>query len=150
MSANTADVKFDYDGALSFACQLWSFADELGRNFANRAGVATGALQAWEGIYAQQFFGRVQDEQTGLANVIEAIRREAQGWAESYKLAIDEQNDRLRQREVDRISESRSTVETIADAVIFGDDSEEHVSAAPEASVPVPPGFVATGYLVRY
>ena len=99
----TKTCKFDWYGSLSLARQLWAYADDLeaaattrierrrrGPQVVARASTPTSSSSA------------ANDEQTSLTNVVAGLRNEATGWAQAWKLAMDQQNRVLYARKVKR------------------------------------------------
>jgi len=142
-SGNSEDVKFDYEGALSLARNLWAFADDVEAAAGNRLTSASAALKDWKGTYGDQFAGRANLEQTDLGLVVAGLRTEADGWAAAWKDAMDEQNRRLYARKVDKMKEDRSTAAKIGD---FFTGFEYPPEPAP-VTKPSPGGFYATACL---
>jgi hypothetical protein len=142
-SGNSADVQFDYEGALSLARNLWSFAQDLETAAANRLTSASAALKDWKGAYGDQFATRANNEQTDLATVVAGLRTEADGWAAAWKDAMDEQNRRLYARKVDKMKEDRNLLEKAGD-FFTGFDYPPEPSPV---SKPTAGGFYATATL---
>lgn len=147
--ANAGNVAFDFEGSLQLARTLWGLAEDLASAHAKRQAAAQNALRDWRGTYGQEFGSRQNDEAASHSHVAAALQEEARGWALAWKLAMDEQSDRLRQREVERRRAQRGFWEQVGD-VFVGDDTEQQVAPAAEFSVPQPPAFHATGSLARY
>lgn len=142
-SGNSEDVKFDYEGALSLARNLWAYADDIEAAASGRLTSAATALKDWKGAYGDEFAGRANLEQTDLATVVAGLRTEADGWAIAWKDAMDEQNRRLYARKVDKMKDDRSTLGKIGDFFTGFDYPPE---PAPVAK-PAPAGFYATASL---
>lgn len=143
VSANSSDVRFDYDGALRLARSLWSFADELEACKGDRHRLAEQALRSWRGPFGNEFSGRERDEQVSLQTVIAGLRSDADAWAEAWKQAMDEQNRRLWARRVEQMKEDRSAIEKVGD---FFTGFDYPPKPAPVAK-PSPGGFYATACL---
>jgi hypothetical protein len=143
ISANGADVRFDYDGSLRLARALWAFADELEEAKGARQREVLAALRTWRGPYGDEFRDRSHDEQTSIASLVAALRTEADQWAAAWKAAMDEQNRRLYARKVDRMKKDRSTLDKVGD-FFTGFDYPPEPPAVPK---PAPAGFYPTACL---
>lgn len=141
--ANSARVRFDFEGALALARKLWAMADELERSKVTRTKSAATAKTVWRGAYADQFAVRMTDEDTSRANVVNSLRKEAEEWATSWANAMNEQNRRNRAKAVDAEREQRSGEEKFGDFFV-GDDSDEQVAKVGDATPPKGPSFTPT------
>ena len=142
-SGNAQDVRFDYEGSLQLARELWAYADDLEHAKADRRAEALAALRTWRGPFGDQFRERADDEGPSLASLVAALRTEADQWASAWKQAMDEQNRRLYARRVDQIKAERSALEKLGDK-LFGFD---YPAPPPPVPKPGPAGFHATACL---
>ena len=140
LSGNSQDVRFDFEGSLRLARQLWAYADDLEHGKAERRAEALAALRSWRGPFGDQFRERTADEQTSLASLVAALRTEADQWASAWKAATDEQNRRLYARRVEEIKAERSALEKFGDFFTGFD----YPPAPPPVPKPGPAGFHAT------
>jgi hypothetical protein len=147
--ANRSRVRFDFEGSLAHARQLWALADRLEAARHARRVDADAACASWRGRYGDEFRALVDSEQADFVRVVGGLRAEAQAWAVAWRDAMNEQNRRSRAQQVDLVRSRRAVGEQLVD-VFVGDDSDVEVPPAPWASVPVPPGFVPTCDEVRY
>lgn len=141
------DIRFDYDGSLSLARRLWSFAAELDDLQRNRRRSAEDALVGWLGRYGTEFGGRVSDEVADLAVTVEDLRAAAVQWGAAWAHAVNEQNRRTHAREVVRVKNSRSWVDSFTGFFTGHDDLPPDPS---EVGAPQPPHFQPTGHLIHY
>lgn len=146
-SADWSDVRFDYDGSLDLARRLWQLADRLDALGADRHRWAVDALVDWTGPLGGEFAGRVDTEVVDLARVSGELRAAADGWAQAWAGALNQQNWRLFARACDVVRSRRSTGDKIIGFFTGHDDlpAEPYTRATPTA-----PRFLATGTFARY
>ena len=142
-SGNASDVRFDFDGSLRLARELWAYAEELEQAKGERRSEALRALRTWKGPFGDQFRDRSEDEESSLASVVAALRTEADQWALAWKQAMDEQNRRIHARRVEQMKAERSALEKLGDFFTGFD----HPSPPPPVAKPAPAGFHPTGCL---
>jgi hypothetical protein len=142
-----ADIRFDWDGSLSLARRLWTFADELDDLATSRRNRAEQALTTWSGVYGTEFAQRISDELQDLELAAGELRAAATAWGQAWASAINEQNRRLFARECDRIEGDRGFLDDVKGFFGGHDDLPPQPQ---EHGVPQPPYFAATGSLVRY
>jgi len=143
LSGNAQDVRFDFEGSLRLARELWAYADQLEQAKGARRSEAMAALRTWRGPFGDHFRERVEDERTSLSSVIAALRTEADQWASAWKQAMDEQNRRLYARRVEQMKAERSAMEKLGDFFTGFD----YPPPPPPVPKPGPAGFHATGCL---
>jgi hypothetical protein len=146
MQANTADVHFDYEGALALARQLYSLADELAGVAQRRQELTEWAKQDFSGACADQFRQRMQDESAESSKVVNGLRADAECCARLWKSAMDEENRRLYARHVDRLKAQRNVLEKVEDFFV-GFQYPPEPEPVPQ---PQPPGFAPTAHFVKY
>jgi hypothetical protein len=146
MEANKTDLKFDYEGALRLARQLYGLAGAVGQAATKRQGLADTARKDFIGEYANQFGSRMTVEQANFQSVARGLRDDAMAVATMWKQAMDEENRRLYARHVDDVKSHRSVLESIGDWF-----TGFHYPPAPAAvALPQPPSFAPTATLVHY
>jgi hypothetical protein len=141
------DVRFDFDGSLQLARRLWQLADQVDQFTSTRVALANDALAEWLGPFGTQFGERITTEYNDLGTGSRQLRTDATGWATCWAQAINEQNRRLRSREVQRVENDRSTLDSVVGFITGHDDLPPE---PPEYSPPTPPSFNPTGTFVRY
>jgi len=146
MKGNTADVVFDYQGALSLARRLWALADEVTHVAGQRRELADSAKTNFMGAYGDQFSSRIGVEGTNLTNVAQGLRNDAMAAARMWKAAMEEENRRLYARHVDEMKSHRSVLQSIGD-FFTGFDYPPEPEPVP---LPRPPGFASTVEHVHY
>lgn len=138
-------VQFDFEGSLQLARMLWSLAEELSTEDTTRNSKAETALAKWAGPYGTEFAERRSTEATSRQAVVEGLRRDASAWAESWAIALDQQNKNNRAAKVTELREGRSGWEKFSDKYLWTEDtSEQDVRPVPEVTTPVPPNFHPT------
>ena len=147
MHADWTDVRFDYDGSLQLARELWALADEVDAVATDRHAAADEALVDWLGPTRDRFGGRVDVEVADLHRIAADLRGGAQAWAQAWADALNLQNQRLYARAVDRAKRNRSTLDKFVGGLFGHDDlpSPPYVRATPAA-----PFFATTGGFARY
>lgn len=147
MPSRSPAVVFDFDGALRLARLSWQTADELDRWRAARSSRAATALTGWTGTYATAFVARIDTEvQTALV-VAEQLRAEANGWAEEWKQAMDQENFHRYQAACDRVRSRRDLLDDIG-GFLFGHDDLPPTPSL--AARPAPPSFSPTRAFAEY
>ncbi len=146
---NSSRVRFDFEGSLAHARQLWALADRLEAERLARKADADLASASWRGKYGDQFRSLIESEQVDFLRVVGALREEAQAWATAWRDAMNEQNRRNRARQVDVVRAGRGLGEQFVD-VFVGDDSDAEVARVLLATTPVAPTFAPTCEEVRY
>ena len=140
-------VVFDWAGSLNLAKALHAVADELTGLAGSRAGLATTALSHWEGMYGEQFVGRIDDEiQTGTRLAVQ-LRAEAEGWAIEWQKAMDQENWDRYQAAKSRVENQRSNWDKFSGWALGHDDLPNTPKAAGR---PVAPNFAATRSFADY
>ena len=140
------DVQFDWDGSLELARKLWAYADDLATAKSTRSGQADTALTKWEGPYGDQFKTRKANEQSSMTSIIAGLRQEAEGWAQAWKMAMDQQNRVLRARAVNEHQDSKNIFEKGWDKLTGDDDLPPEPTPVP---LPTAPGFAKTADFYR-
>ena len=140
----SADVRFDFDGALRLARQLWSLADDTDTVRTKRTTGAQTALSTWLGDLVPAMIARCEGEQGVLLSCSAELRNGAYAWAAAWKEAMDENNRRRRARKVTEVRDNRSWGESLVDTLFTGDDSDEQVPAARTVATPSAPNFYPT------
>lgn len=147
MASHAPAVVFDFDGALQLARLSWQTADELDRWRGERSTQAAAALDGWTGAYGTEFVGRVDTELQTAVVVAEQLRAEANGWAEEWKQAMDQENHNRYQTACDRVRSGRSFLDDVG-GFLFGHDDLPPTPA--RAARPAPPSFSATRSFADY
>jgi len=146
MKANTADVVFDYQGALSLARQLWALADEVTHTAGTRRDLGDQARINFTGNYGDELVSRLSVEATNLTQVANGLRDDATAVAQMWKEAMDEENRRIYGRHVDDMKNHRSVLDSIGDFF-----AGFHYPPEPQpVPLPHPPAFAPTAECVRY
>ena len=114
-------VVFDFDGSLALARSLYDVAADLEGVSVGRRALAGSALADWRGVYADEFTGRMDHEQRSGAAVAVQLRAEADGWAEEWRKAMDQENWDRYAAAVNRAKWKKGLLDKIGDA-FFGDD----------------------------
>lgn len=146
MRGSSADVAFDFDGALELARLLWGLAEEVEKVDGLRRSLAASAGVDFTGVYAREFAGRMADETSACSRTARGLRDDATACARLWKDAMDEQNRRLYGRHVDDMKANRSIGAKIGDLFT----GFEYPPEPDPVALPVPPRFLATGDFVRY
>jgi hypothetical protein len=147
MASRAPSVVFDFDGALQLARLSWQTADELDRLRGERGSQAAAALTDWVGAYGVEFAARTDSDVQGAFAVAEQLRAEANGWAEEWKQAMDQENYNRYQAACDRVRGDRSTLDKIGGFFVGHDD----LPPTPKlADRPTPPLFAATRRFANY
>jgi hypothetical protein len=136
-------VRFDFDGALALARQLWALSGTVGETESARASAAQIALQQWQGVFAQDFAQRMNIANQGAGTLQQALQGLAQGLAWAWSQAADEQHMRDRAAEIDRIKSNRNWAEDAWDWTV-GDDIDKKTPMPPNVEIPKPPSFEPT------
>ena len=146
-SANWDDVRFDYDGSLDLARRLYRLADQLDPLGAQRRRWGSHALADWTGPLGVEFAGRIDTEIADLARIAGQLRAGAEGWAQAWAGALNQQNRRLFARACDVVRSRRSTMDKVAGFFTGHDDLPPEPFTRP---VPTAPHFNPTGTHARY
>jgi hypothetical protein len=147
MASRAPSVVFDFDGALQLARLSWQTADELDRLRGERCSHAAAALSDWVGAYGIEFTTRIDTEAQTAFVVAEQLRAEANGWAEEWKQAMDQENYNRYQAACDRVRDQRGTLDKIGGFFLGHDD----LPSTPKlAARPAPPTFAATRGFANY
>lgn len=147
MSADWADVRFDYDGSLQLARDLWALADELDAVATDRRAAAVDALVDWLGPTSDRFGGRIDVELADLHRIAADLRTGAQAWAQAWADALNLQNRRLYARACAVARRERSMFDSLVGG-LFGHDDLPPAPAT--RATPIAPYFAATGGFARY
>lgn len=147
MHADWTDVRFDYDGSLQLARELWGLADEVDAVGADRHAAAVEALVDWLGPTRDRFGGRIDVEVADLHRIATDLRGGAQAWAQAWADALNLQNQRLYARACARAERERSTFDKVMGG-LFGHDDLPPPPAT--RATPTAPLFAATGSFARY
>lgn len=137
-------IVFDFEGSLQLARMLWSLADDLRSEAAERERNATVASERWRGRYADDFGERMSTETSNRLEIAAQLRDDARNWAKAWQTALDQQNKINRINKVEEVSDSRNLVHKAWDATFGEDTSDSKVAPLPEVAVPTPPGFWPT------
>ncbi|HWL45026.1 MAG TPA: hypothetical protein VNQ73_18930 [Ilumatobacter sp.] len=86
-------VRFDIEGALPLARQLWQFADRLNDVRNRRDDLARLALRDWQGRHGTTFRDWNDQEHEQLKLVIVKLRQAALAWARAWATAVNKQRD---------------------------------------------------------
>lgn len=146
ISANRANVHFDFDAALRSARQLWQAAGESTASGARRAGAAGHGEVDFQGRCAEEFGHRRGVEHTSADRIVTGMRADAMLLAKAWKDAMDEQNRRSWARHTNALKEKRSNLAKVGD-FFTGFDAPSEPEGVP---MPVAPHFAPTAVPVRY
>jgi hypothetical protein len=128
LGAYNEDVKFNWAAADKLVAELRSTATVLANQIGERKriGGTTGARKHWEGVYAQQFDGRLNICTGDAQNFVGKMREAANDLEELARLARQEQQRRVNAREWVRQQENKSGFDKAVDGVQsffgFGED----------------------------
>lgn len=147
MGANWNDVRFDYDGSLVLARRLWQLADLLDERAVVRRCSGGDALVGWLGVLGSEFAGRVTVEAADLRRVAAELRLAADGWAQAWADALNEQNWRHFARACEVVRSRRSTLDRIGGYFTGHDDLPPEPY---QRSTPTAPSFRPTGAFANY
>lgn len=147
MASRAPTVVFDFDGALQLARLSWQTASELDALRTARADHAAAALTGWSGAYGVEFVHRIDDEAQTAFIVAEQLRAEANGWAEEWKQAMDQENYNRYQAACDRVRDDRNLVD---DVIGFFAGHDDLPDAPALAARPSPPTFSPTRCVADY
>lgn len=144
-AADWTDVRFDYDGSLALARQLWDLADRFDSLGGARHRWAGEALVEWEGRLAGDFTARLDAEVLDCMRVSADLRAAANGWAQAWADALNQQNRRLFARAVHRTRHDRSFLDKVGGFFTGHDDlpPEPYLRSTPTAPVFAPTGGFA-------
>jgi hypothetical protein len=145
MHAGTS-IRFDYDGALRAARELWQLADAMDHFESDRTSATADALVSFEGQHANELRGRSENRHTSSTNVARGLRNDALDCAASWKRAMDQENRVRYAQHIDHLKSERNFVTKVADH-FTGFDWPEQPSVV---ALPQPPLFMARDELVRY
>src|SRR6188472_931146 len=95
-------VKFDFEGSLELARQLWALAADVETADAGRQKDFDVAKAKWSGAYGDEFATRRDAELSSRVNVARGLRRDANAWAAAWATALEQQNKNNRAAEVER------------------------------------------------
>ena len=146
-SANWNDVRFDYDGSLDLARRLYRLADQLATLGAERHRWGSHALVDWAGPLGVEFADRADIETADLVRIAGELRAAADGWAQAWAGALNQQNRRLFARACDVVRSRRSTMDKVTGFFTGHDDLPPEPFTRP---VPTAPHFIPTGTFARY
>jgi hypothetical protein len=147
MGANWNDVRFDYDGSLVLARRLWLLADLLDDRAIGRRDTGDEALVGWLGPLGVEFAGRVATEAADLQRIATELRLAANGWAQAWADALNEQNWRSFARACDVVRSRRSNWDKIGGFFTGHDDLPPEPSTR---TTPTAPSFRPTGTFAIY
>jgi hypothetical protein len=141
------DLRFDYQGILRLARQLWALADTVENVTSGRQTAAQEAAQDFFGAYGDRFRERMNDECSDSKRLVSQLRADAGACAQRWADAMNEESLRLYSRHYDKIKHQRNIVQE-AWTTLFGDPDVGYPPAP--VSVPRPPMYVPTAELLRY
>ena len=147
----TSDIRFDFEGSLALARQLWTLADTISDLSNSRRDMAANAAREWKGPLGKEFRERIVDDRNDLLRDAQQLRLGAMAWAEAYAKSVDEQNTRSYTREHARVAKLREDRSVLKDVVAaIGFDDLPLPKAQPKCPVPKSPNFAATGSVKKY
>lgn len=146
MAGAAGDVEFDWTGSLAMARRLWALADRLETLMSDRVAAAEFTLTDWQGPHATSFASRIGVEHGDVETATPQLRAAANGWAQQWKDAMDQQNNTLRTREWE--SRDDSTLHTVTFG-LAGEGKKQPPDPVP-AAVPESPDFEATREFYPY
>lgn len=149
MTAGTADVAFDFDGALRLARTLYDLSIWLEGALADRAGAAGEASRAWRGPLGDQFRLRAAADDDEARRLAASLHGASIDWAQAWADAMTEQNRRSRQRRVIELAAERNWAERAAD-LVTGHDPAHQVPAAEQVPPPHSPDYLPTAVLREF
>ncbi len=116
------DVQFNWAAAEELAAELRSTAGVLEYQIGERRRLATGARQQWQGVFAEQFDGRVGICAGDARRFTAAMRQAAEQLEELARLARQEQQRREQARAWVAQQESEGWLERNILDPLFGED----------------------------
>lgn len=139
----TADVAFDFEGALALARTLYDLSIWLEGALADRAGAAEGASYAWRGPLGDEFRLQAATDDDEARRLAASLHGASIDWAQAWADAMTEQNRRSRERRIAELAAGRSWAEHAVD-VVTRDDPADHVAAAEWVPRPPSPDYLPT------
>lgn len=147
MSPVGAAVVFDFDGSLRLARRLWATADDLDAVTRDRQRMAEAALVDWSGAHAEVFALRMDEEAVTTGRLTVQLRGEAEGWADEWRKAIDQENRNRHAAAVRRVESQRGFLDGLVGWIAGHDD----LPPEPRAAVrPLAPAFLPTRSFADY
>lgn len=147
MYADPTDVRFDYDGSLRLARDLWVLADEVDAVALDRRDAAHDAVVDWLGPTRDHFVVRVDTEVGDLHRIAADLRTSALAWAQAWADALNLQNRRLHARACAVVQRERSTLDEVVGGLFGHDDLPATPYTRPTPAAPL---FAPTGTFARY
>ncbi len=139
----TADVAFDFDGALLLARTLYDLSIWLEGAIDSRSGAAGEASYAWRGPLGDEFRLQAASDDDEARRLAASLRAASNDWAQAWADAVAEQNRRRRERRVAQLEAERNWAEHVID-VFTRDDPAHHVPEAEWVPRPQPPDYLPT------
>lgn len=140
MGDTMSDVEFDFDGSLQMARDLWSLSTSLSTLMGNRETAASTAALDFVGPHYDSFVTRMTTERTNIDGAATQLQTAANGWAQQWAAAMDQQNQVLMAREWD--GREGDTLNQVSFGLL-GSGPERPPDPTPTA-VPTAPDFTAT------
>lgn len=133
-TANSANVRFDFDGALQAARDLWKLADKVEAKQVSFKNASDLALPDWEGVHRTTFDEKVAATGTLASSVAESLRELANQIAADWARARGQQDRINKARYVDHETSNDSWGENFVEHFTGEDDY------GPPPEDPEPPG----------
>lgn len=92
---------FDFTGSLELARTMWAFGESLAGSAATRAGSRNTALNAWQGVYGDEYRERAATEDQSELNIRSNIGNEAVGISLVWATAVSLMNGTLYAEAID-------------------------------------------------
>lgn len=121
LGAINENVQFNWDAAAQLAAELRATADTLDGQVGPRTSQASSARKVWDGVYAQQFDGRVKTCTGDATRLAASMRRAATDLDTLARLAREEQQRREYAREWVANHDDSGFLDNVGD-FFFGED----------------------------
>ena len=149
MSTVTADVAFDFDGALQLARTLYDLSIWLEGALDERSGAADDASYAWRGPLGDEFRLQAAADDDEARRLAATLHGASIDWAQAWADAMTEQNRRNRQRRVTELEAGRNWAEHALDTLTRSDPGDD-LPAAERVLRPHSPDYLPTARLQEF
>jgi hypothetical protein len=144
-------VKFDFVEVLSLCRKSIELADSMETFQIERQDALVVAFEKWRGPEARKMADPVAvQEQQNVVNGVNTLRQGAAAWAEQWKDAQQQYNNREHKIAFKKEQNSRSGWEKFMNGLMGQDDSASVVPEAPDSTTPTEPTFKADTGFVAY